>query len=625
MPKRHIDTNIRKAISPATGLSISQNTTARRTVASSLATANKPLDCPPPSLQILSNILHNIVSAVITVLLFSSRPRCPRLARSVSSQAIFVFVLLIFTSLFTIEGVATVPGAPTGLTTEAGDSQVKLSWTAPTNTGSSPIDDYSIEYYTTDPDDVTQIDVGDASTTTTVTGLTNGTLHTFTVSASNGSGNGPASSSATATPNIPTPTGLTATAGDGQVELSWTAPSLVTVTRYEYNQNSGTSWTSTGTTASGTVTGLTNGTQYTFSVRVVSANGNGTASSSATATPNIAAPTGLTATPGDREVRLSWTAVSGVTTITGYQYSQNGGSSWTSTSTNTSHTVGSLINGVIYIFRVRAVGTGGGGTASASQTATPRTSQLQDTPEGGQPPNQNPLDDLSGQQSSVQNPSVNPPVDTSPQTPPKRKIIIQDCPVGWVRSDGFGGRNRRVLIYEVNLEMDLQNPVSIYKPIWVAIYVHPDEGLENLQGWKLQVALPYNRHREYPLTAENSVVVDANFVEGGFAFIENPEEDPFPMTGVGFTGSPAPGFDYRLYDKTGRKVDFGISCYKRFDVFQVLKDAEDPRVLRQVLLESFDWNSHYLRSEWTVPTPAPAAPSLIKKDIVGTWADLKKQ
>ena len=207
---------------------------------------------------------------------------------------------------------------------------------------------------------------------------------------------------------------------------------------------------------------------------------------------------------------------------------------------------------------------------------------------------------------------------------PKQRVI-QECPVGWIRSDGFAGRTRRALLYEVKLEMDIHNPISVYKPDWVAIYVHPDEGLENLDGWKLQVAIPYNHHREYLLTAENSVVVEAGFVEGGFAFIENPKENPFPMVGMGFTGSPVPGFDYRLYDETGKRVDFGVSCYKRFDVFQVLKVTEDPRVLRKVLLESFDWDSHYLRSEWTVPMPASAAPSLVKKNIVGTWGDLKKQ
>ena len=213
-------------------------------------------------------------------------------------------------------------------------------------------------------------------------------------------------------------------------------------------------------------------------------------------------------------------------------------------------------------------------------------------------------------------------------TIPVRKVIIQQCPVGWVRSDRFGGPTQRVLLHEVKLKMDLQNRISIYKPDYVAIYVHPDEGLENLDGWKLQVAVPYNHHRDYLLTAENSVVVDANIegVEGGFAFIENPEEDPFPMVGMGFTGALVPGFDYRLYDDKGRKVDFGIACYKQGGIFQALKDMEDPRVLRNVLLETLDWDSAiYIRSEWRVPVPAPAAPSLVKKTIVGTWAALKKR
>ena len=213
-------------------------------------------------------------------------------------------------------------------------------------------------------------------------------------------------------------------------------------------------------------------------------------------------------------------------------------------------------------------------------------------------------------------------------SPRPSRGLYQECPVGWQRTDGFAQPNPRVLIHEVNLEMDLQNRISIYKPNYVAIYVHPDEALENLDGWKLQVAVPYNHHRDYLLTAENAVVVDANIegVEGGFAFIESPEKTPFPMVGMGFTGATVPGFDYRLYDDTGRKVDFGIACYKQGGIFQALKDMEDPRVLRNVLLETLDWDAAtYIRSEWTVPTPAPAAPSLVEKTLVGTWANLKKR
>ncbi len=62
-----------------------------------------------------------------------------------------------------------------------------------------------------------------------MTGLTNGTSYTFTVSATNANGAGPASAQSNAvTPGRTTvpgaPTGVTATAGDGSAQVSWTAP-----------------------------------------------------------------------------------------------------------------------------------------------------------------------------------------------------------------------------------------------------------------------------------------------------------------------------------------------------------------------------------------------------------------
>ena len=57
------------------------------------------------------------------------------------------------------------------------------------------------------------------------------------------------------------------------------------------------------------VTGLTNGTTYTFQVRAVNSSGGGDASDEESAVPSIppGAPTNLTATAGDKEVRLTWT------------------------------------------------------------------------------------------------------------------------------------------------------------------------------------------------------------------------------------------------------------------------------------------------------------------------------
>ena len=48
MPNEYIDANVRKAISLATGVGISQDMTAFRVVAPSAKTVNKPLDHPPP-------------------------------------------------------------------------------------------------------------------------------------------------------------------------------------------------------------------------------------------------------------------------------------------------------------------------------------------------------------------------------------------------------------------------------------------------------------------------------------------------------------------------------------------------------------------------------------------------
>ena len=82
------------------------------------------------------------------------------------------------------------------------------------------------------------------------------------------------------------PTNVAGTAGNAQVALTWTAPSSVApITDYvvQYSSNSGSTWTTfsdgTSTAASATVTGLTNGTAYTFRVAAVSGIGQGAWSS----------------------------------------------------------------------------------------------------------------------------------------------------------------------------------------------------------------------------------------------------------------------------------------------------------------------------------------------------------
>lgn len=190
------------------------------------------------------------------------------------------------------------------------------------------------------------------------------------------------------------PTALSATPANAQAVLSWTAPTSnggAAITDYivQISTDSGSTWstfadgTSTATTA--TVTGLTNGTTYAFRVAAANSVGTSVYSSTATATPTATAtapgaPTSLTATPGNAQAALSWTAPAsnGGSAITDYlvEYQPSGGS-WSTfadgTSTASTATVTGLTNGTAYAFRVSAVNAVGTGTASTTASATPAT------------------------------------------------------------------------------------------------------------------------------------------------------------------------------------------------------------------------------------------------------------
>ena len=84
------------------------------------------------------------------------------------------------------------------------------------------------------------------------------------------------------------PAGLTATAGDGQVALAWDDPGNNTINKYQVSMNGGTSFAdivgSNKNTTEHTITGLDNGTEYTFALRAVNDSGPG-AVSTVSATP----------------------------------------------------------------------------------------------------------------------------------------------------------------------------------------------------------------------------------------------------------------------------------------------------------------------------------------------------
>ena len=198
------------------------------------------------------------------------------------------------------------------------------------------------------------------------------------------------------------PENLSATPGETEVTLTWNDPGNPMITKYQYRRKTGTGdygyWIdisgSDASTDSYTVTGLDNGTEYTFGVRAKNVGGNGSAAA-VTVTTLPAAPVDFQATAGDTRVTLTWDAAND-DTITRWEYQQKQGmgdyGAWTSiTNSNadtTAHALESLTNDTQYTFRLRAVNATGNGASSGELSATPTA--------GNNPPTvQNRLADLT--------------------------------------------------------------------------------------------------------------------------------------------------------------------------------------------------------------------------------------
>lgn len=285
------------------------------------------------------------------------------------------------------------PSQVTNVTGVAGNLSVTLSWSNPASNGGSPVTNYTIiSYINGTPNG--QITVGNVLTTV-YGGLTNGTAYTFTVAAINTTGTGPNSAPSVAiTPTNNTtipgqPTLVTGTAGNGSVALTWVAPNNggATITSYTATPYIGgvaqTFTTFNGSGTSGTVSGLTNNTAYTFTVHATNVNGSGPESlMSSAVTPFVSAPgapTGLGASPGDGQVTVTWTdpASNGNSVITSYKVTSatvNGVANTTfsatvSGATATSATVTGLTDGTAYTFTVHATNAIGSSAESSPTSA----------------------------------------------------------------------------------------------------------------------------------------------------------------------------------------------------------------------------------------------------------------
>ncbi|ODU66499.1 MAG: hypothetical protein ABT16_01590 [Rhodanobacter sp. SCN 65-17] len=273
---------------------------------------------------------------------------------------------------YTVHVTAIAPAAPTGASATAGDTQASVSFAAPTNTGGAPISSYTV---TSSPGGFTA--TGSASPIT-VTGLTNGTAYTFTVTATNTAGTGPASTPS----NAVTPKGAqTITFNNPGTQNFGTTPTLSATASSGLTPTFSSQTTGVCTiTSGGALTFLSAGTC------TVSADqaGDGTYLAAPTVTQSFTvaavvpgAPTIGAASAGDAQATVSFVAPAsnGGATITAYTVTSNPGGI-TGTGAASPIAVTGLTNGTAYTFTVTATNSAGTGSASAaSNSVTPLGTQ----------------------------------------------------------------------------------------------------------------------------------------------------------------------------------------------------------------------------------------------------------
>lgn len=269
------------------------------------------------------------------------------------------------------------PGAPLNPVAIRGNAKAKVTFSAPASNGGGVITGYTV---ISNPPGGHDDNAGSTALIHTVSGLTNGTPYTFTVTATNIAGTGPQSlASNSVTPStVPVapdpPTAVTASSGNAQATVTFVAPidnGGAAIDGYTVSSQppGGVDLQAGMNVLTHVVNNLNNGVAYTFTVTAHNSAGNGLASVAS----NAVTPFGPPGKPGMGTA----VAANGQAFVYFYAPASNGGSpitGYTATSSPEGHsstnctaspcTVTGLTNGTAYVFRVSATNAAGPGPSS---------------------------------------------------------------------------------------------------------------------------------------------------------------------------------------------------------------------------------------------------------------------
>ncbi len=271
----------------------------------------------------------------------------------------------------------------------AGNTSASVSWSSDAGATSYAVFD-ATSPGGENPGGATACTANASTFTCTVSGLTNGTEYYFTVVATNAGGPSGQSTEVHATPEPPppgTPTGVGASAGNASASVSWSSDAGATSYKVfdatspgGENPGGATACTANASTFTCTVSGLTNGTEYYFTVVATNGGGSSGQSTEVHATPEPPAPgppSGVSALAANAAVSVTWSSDAGATSYAVFDATTPGGenpggtAACTANASTFSCTVNGLANGTEYYFTVVATNGGGSSGQSTEVHATP--------------------------------------------------------------------------------------------------------------------------------------------------------------------------------------------------------------------------------------------------------------